>query len=173
MKVAIYVRVSTDKQEVDNQLIQLREYCQKSNYSIYKEYVDIISGKENSRPAYDLLFNNAHKKLFDIVLFWSLDRFSRTGTLYTLQKLQELTNLGIDYESYQEPYIRTAGQFKDIVISIISTIAKLERERISERTKAGLKRAKLNGKKLGRHKNCKDKKKRTRRYWKKPDSDRR
>lgn len=142
IKVAIYVRVSTNKQEVENQLLQLRKYCDKSNYEIYKEYADILSGKENSRPSYDLMFEDAHKKLFDLVLFWDLSRFSRSGTLFTLQKLKELENLGIDWESYQEQYFKSAGQFKDVVLSIISTLAKIEREKISERTKAGLERSK-------------------------------
>lgn len=156
MKVAIYVRVSTDKQEVDNQLIQLREYCNKSNYNTFKEYVDIISGKENSRPNYDQMFQDAHRKLFDLVLFWDLSRFSRAGTLFTLQKLKELENLGIDWESYQEPYFKSVGQFKDVVLSIISTVARIEREKISERTKAGLERARRKGKPIG--KRGKDKK---------------
>jgi DNA invertase Pin-like site-specific DNA recombinase len=142
MKVAIYVRVSTTKQEVNNQLIQLRAYCVKCNYEIFKEYVDIISGKENSRPSYDLMFQEAHQRLFDIVLFWDLSRFSRSGTLFTLQKLKELENLEIEWESYQEQYFKSAGAFKDVVLSIISTLAKIEREKISERTKAGLERSK-------------------------------
>jgi len=140
--VCLYVRVSTNKQEVENQLTQLRSYCLKSSYTIFKEYIDVISGKENSRPAYDLMFQEAHKKLFDIVLFWDLSRFSRSGTLFTLQKLKELENLGIDWESYQEPYFKSAGQFRDVVISILSTLAKIEREKISERTKAGLQNSK-------------------------------
>jgi len=152
MKTAIYVRVSTDKQEVENQLLQLRNYCEKSNYVIYIEYVDIISGAKTSRPAYDKLFEDAHKKLFDLVLFWDLSRFSRAGTLHTLQKLNELEKLGIYWESYQEQYLRSAGQFKDVVLSVISTLAKLEREKIGERTKAGLERAKKQGKTLGRPK---------------------
>lgn len=150
MKVAVYVRVSTDKQESENQLIELREYCRSSDYQIFHEYVDIISGKEDKRPNWDRLFLDAHRKKFDIVLFWDLSRFSRSGTLYTLQKLRELENLGIGYISYREPYLNTVGQFKDVVISILSTVAKIEREQISERTKAGLKRAKLNGVILGR-----------------------
>lgn len=141
-KAVIYVRVSTGKQEVENQLLQLREYCRKSNYEIFKEYNDVISGKENSRPAYDLMFQDAHKKLFDLVLFWDLSRFSRAGTLFTLQKLKELENLGINWESYQEPYFKSVGQFKDVILSVISTVAKIEREKISERTKAGLERTK-------------------------------
>ena len=150
MKVAIYVRVSTDKQESENQLIELREYCKKSDFQVFNEYVDIISGKEDSRPNWDQLFIDAHRKKFDIVLFWDLSRFSRSGTLYTLQKLRELENLVIGYISYREPYLNTVGQFKDVVVSILSTVAKIEREQISERTKAGLKRAKLNGVVLGR-----------------------
>ena len=150
MKVAIYVRVSTDKQESENQLIELREYCRSYNYQIFNEYIDIISGKEDKRPNWDQLFLDAHRKKFDIVLFWDLSRFSRSGTLFTLQKLRELENIDIGYISYRETYLNTVGQFKDVVISILSTVAKIEREQISERTKAGLKRAKLNGVVLGR-----------------------
>ena len=149
-KCAIYVRVSTEKQEAENQLIALREYAARSGWEIFKEYVDIISGKEKSRPAFDQLFRDAHKLLFDVVLFWDLSRFSRSGTLFTLQKLQELQGLGIDYISYQEQYITTLGPFKDVLISIMATLAKLEREKISERTKAGLIRARKQGKKIGR-----------------------
>jgi len=98
------------------------------------------------------MFEHAHRKLFDIVLFWDISRFSRSGTLYTLQKLKELENLGIEWESYQEPYFKSVGQFKDVVISILSTIAKIEREKISERTKAGLYKAKNVGKR-GKDKN--------------------
>ena len=145
-RVAIYVRVSTDKQEVLNQLNQLKPYCEKSNYDIFNEYIDVCSGKELSRPEYDRMFNHAHKKLFDLVLFWDLSRFSRAGTLYTLQKLKELENLGIDWESYEEPYFKSAGEFKDVVLSIISTVARIERENISKRTKAGLQNAKNVGK---------------------------
>lgn len=146
MKVAIYVRVSTNKQEVNNQLFQLRDYCNKCNYEIYNEYIDIISGKENSRPSFDKLFEDARKREFDVVLFWDLSRFSRSGTLFTLQKLKELQNLGINWESYKETYFRTVGEFKDVLISIMSTLAKIEREKISERTKAGLVFAKNVGK---------------------------
>ena len=146
IKVAIYVRVSTEKQEALNQLIQLRNFCENSKYEIFKEYVDVISGKETSRPGFDLLFKEAHKRLFNLVLFWDLSRFSRAGTLFTLQKLKELENLNIDWESYQEPYFKSVGQFKDVMLSIMSTIAKIEREKISERTKAGLRNAKNVGK---------------------------
>lgn len=146
MKVAIYCRVSTDKQDANNQMLDLEAYAKRSEYEVVCRYIDVISGKENSRPNYDLMFADAHRKLFDLILFWDLSRFSRSGTLYTLQKLKELENLGIDWESYQEPYFKSVGQFKDVVLSVISTVAKMEREKISERTKAGLRKAKNVGK---------------------------
>lgn len=152
VKVAIYSRVSTDKQETKNQLLQLRDYCKKSNYSIYKEYNDIISGKEEKRPAFNKLFIDAHKKKFDLVMFWDISRFSRSGTLFTLQKLQELTNLGIKWHSYSDPYFSSLGDFQDVVLSVMATLAKIERKKISDRTKAGLERAKLEGKYAGRPK---------------------
>jgi len=96
------------------------------------------------------LFRDARKKLFDIILFWDLSRFSRSGTLFTLIRLRELENLGIRWKSYQEPYLDSGGDFSDIVISVIATVAKMERDKISERTKAGLARAKARGVKLGR-----------------------
>lgn len=149
-KVALYVRVSTKNQELENQLQQLRVFAHKSEWQVVKEYCDIISGKENRRPAFDRMFVAAHKKLFDVVLFWDLSRFSRSGTLFTLQKLRELERMGIQWHSYQDRFFSSIGEFKDVVISILATLAKIEREKISERTKAGLQRAKEEGKKLGR-----------------------
>lgn len=149
-KCAIYVRVSTKGQELENQLLQLHRYAKKSEWDACYEYKDIISGKEESRPAFDDLFKDAHKKLFDVVLFWDISRFSRSGTLFTLQKLKELENLNMDWHSYNDRYFSSLGEFKDVVISIMATIAKIERQKISDRTKAGLERAKSQGKKLGR-----------------------
>jgi DNA invertase Pin-like site-specific DNA recombinase len=164
---ALYVRVSTEGQEVDNQLLQLQRYAEKQDYEVAAEYVDVVSGKENSRPSYDQLFRHAHQRLFDVVVFWDLSRFSRGGTLFTLQKLKELENAGVAWESYQEPYIRSLGQFKDVVISIFASVAKIEREKISERTKAGLARKRAQGVVLGRPPGSKDQKPRKKKgYYK-------
>ena len=149
-KVALYVRVSTDKQELENQERQLIPFCEKSGWVVYDIYRDVMSGKEEKRPGFDRLFQDARKKLFDIILFWDLSRFSRSGTLFTLVRLKELENLRIRWKSYQEPYLDSGGDFSDIVISVIATVAKMEREKISERTKAGLARAKARGVQLGR-----------------------
>lgn len=160
ISVAIYARVSTDKQTSDNQLIELRSFCDRHGYNIYEEYIDIISGAKdkNDRSGFKKLFDDANKRKFDLVLFWSLDRFSREGALKTLNYLNTLTSYGVDWKSYSEQYLDSTGLFKDAVISILATIAKQERVRISERTKAGLKIAKTKGKVLGRPKINDDKK---------------
>ena len=148
--VAVYVRVSTDMQELDNQLIALRSFAKAKGYEVYQEYYDIISGKETIRDGYDKMFIDAHKRLFEGLIFWDLSRFSRAGTLHTLQKLKELENCGVFWVSYQEPYLSSVGDFKDVVLSVLSTLAKIEREKISERTKAGLLRRKLQGGGIGK-----------------------
>jgi DNA invertase Pin-like site-specific DNA recombinase len=87
-----------------------------------------------------------------MVLFWSLDRFTREGVLETLQHLNRLTSNGVDWWSFKEEYLRSIGPFRDAVLSILATIAKQERVRMSERVKAGLDRAKAQGKGIGRPK---------------------
>jgi DNA invertase Pin-like site-specific DNA recombinase len=90
------------------------------------------------------------KRKFDVVLFWALDRFSREGIFETLNHLQRLSAWGVGWRSYQETYLDSCGPFKDVVISLMATLARQERLRISERTKAGLQRARRAGKVLGR-----------------------
>ena len=96
------------------------------------------------------MFSAASRREFDVVLFWALDRFSREGVYATLQRLQRLTSYGVGYRSYTEQYLDSCGLFKDAVISILATIAKQERLRLSERTIAGLERAKAKGRIGGR-----------------------
>jgi DNA invertase Pin-like site-specific DNA recombinase len=96
------------------------------------------------------MFAAASRREFDVVLFWALDRFSREGVLNTLQYLQRLTAWGVGYRSFTEQYLDSCGLFKDAVISILATIAKQERIRLSERTIAGLERARSKGRIAGR-----------------------
>ena len=79
MKVAIYARISTTNkgQDADNQVMILREFCKKMDYHVYKEYVDQVSGGTSDRPQFKAMFLDASKHRFSLVLFWSLDRFSR------------------------------------------------------------------------------------------------
>jgi len=152
MNIAIYSRVSTrDKgQDVENQLRQLRDFCAKQGWTICREFVDHASGKRSDREQFLAMFEAASRREFDTVLFWSLDRFSREGVYATLQHLQRLTAYGVGYRSFTEQYLDSCGLFKDAVISILATIAKQERVRLSERTVAGLQRAKQHGRVGGR-----------------------
>jgi DNA invertase Pin-like site-specific DNA recombinase len=150
--VALYARVSTrDKdQETENQLRQLREFVRKQDWKLIREYVDQKSGKNDDRPEFQAMLSAAARREFDLLMFWSLDRFSREGVLATLLHLQRLTSYGVEWKSYTEQYLDSCGVFKDAVLSILATIAKQERIRISERVAAGMERAKSAGRKLGR-----------------------
>jgi DNA invertase Pin-like site-specific DNA recombinase len=151
-RIAIYSRVSTkDKgQDTENQLLQLREFCSKQGWIIVCEYVDHVSAKTGDREQFQEMFAAASRREFDVVLFWALDRFSREGVFSTLQYLQRLTAWGVGYRSFTEQYLDSCGLFKDAVISILATIARQERIRLSERTIAGLERAKSKGRVAGR-----------------------
>lgn len=164
MIAALYIRISRDKQELVNQKAELLEYCDKKGYSVSPNniYSDIVTGDREKRPGFDHMFLDAHKRKFDLLIFWALDRFSRAGTPHTIRKLTELDNLNVQWHSFTEPNISTMGEFRHIAIAFLSTFAKLEKKRISDRTKAGLKASKK------RHlvgKRGKDKKPRKRRGY--------
>jgi len=150
MKIAIYARVSTDKQDTENQLAQLREFATKQGWQITREYTDYESGSKSDRIEFRQMFEDASRRKFDLVLFWALDRLSREGVLETLQHLNRLTSYGVGFRSYTEQFFDSCGVFKDAIIAIMATLAKQERVKRSERTKAGLARVKAAGKALGR-----------------------
>lgn len=130
-RVAIYARVSTsDKgQDPENQLGQLRAWCQRMGYFVAREYVEHQSGGKGTqqRPWLARLFADAARREFDMVLVWALDRFSRSGMMATDNEL-----------------------VRDMLLALLASLAKLERAKISERTKAGLERARAKGKRIGR-----------------------
>jgi DNA invertase Pin-like site-specific DNA recombinase len=152
MKVAIYARVSTrDKgQDVRNQLEQLRAYCERQGWKITGEYIDQRSGKNGDREEFKRMMNNAYQREFDVVLFWSLDRFSREGTLETLQHLKRLSSCGVAFKSFTEEFLDGTGIFKEAIIGILAALAHQERVRLSERVSAGLERARKQGRVGGR-----------------------
>jgi len=150
-RVALYARVSTTDQSTDSQLLDLRRYTQERGWHVFREYCDNgISGTKDSRPALNELMNDAKKRRFDVVLVWRFDRFARS-TKHLILALEEFKNLGVDFVSYQEN-IDTSSPLGSAIFTIISAVAQLERDIIAERVKAGLRRAKENGKKLGRPK---------------------
>jgi DNA invertase Pin-like site-specific DNA recombinase len=119
-------------------------------WTVVVEYVDQITGKHSDRAEFNRMFQDASQRKFDVLLFWSLDRLSREGALETLQHLNRLTGYGVQWRSLTEQYLDSTGIFRDAVISILAVVAKQERVRLSERTKAGLERARKEGKTLGR-----------------------
>jgi DNA invertase Pin-like site-specific DNA recombinase len=154
MRAAIYARVSTrDKgQDTENQLRELRTFAERLGYSIYQEYIDHESGSKADRPQFQQLFQDAHQRRFDVVIFWALDRFSREGVTETLNYLQMLSVAGVQFKSFTEQYLDSTGLLKDAIISIMAAIAKQERVRLGERSKSGLAKAVAKGKSLGRPK---------------------
>lgn len=155
VRVAIYARVSTSdgRQETDNQLRQLREYCERQGYQLVGEYVEHESGRKGrgEREEFSRLFQDAERRRFELVLFWSLDRFSREGIRKTIHYLQRLDACGVRFKSFTEPYLDTDNELvSHILLGVLSYFAELEARKISERTRAGLERAKSNGQVLGR-----------------------
>ena len=150
-KVAVYVRVSTRDQSVEMQLNDLERYSKERGLSIFNVYKDNgVSGTKETRPALDDLMDDAKKRRFDVVLVWRFDRFARS-TKHLVTALYEFRNLGIDFISYQEN-IDTSSPLGEAIFTIISAMSKLERDIIAERVKGGLRKAKANGKRLGRPK---------------------
>jgi DNA invertase Pin-like site-specific DNA recombinase len=114
-----------------------------------RDFIDHQSGKTAQRPQLQALFAAAARREVDVVVFWSLDRFTREGALATLQHLALLGSYGVRFRSFTEPYLDSCGLWGDAIIAILGTIAKQERVRIVERVKAGIERARTAGTKSG------------------------
>ena len=155
MRVAVYARVSTEDrgQDPENQLRELRDWCANSGHTITGEYVEHRSGRKGAdkRKQLAALFEDAAKRKFDLVLFWALDRFSREGMTQTIAHLQRLNSYGVSFHSYTEPHLATDNELvRNILLALLSSLAKVEAQKISERTKAGMARARAKGVKVGR-----------------------
>ena len=148
-RAAIYMRVSTLDQHPETQLYDLRTLAQQRGLEIVKEYTDRgISGARARRPALDELLRDARRGEFDVLLVWACDRLARS-VKHFLEVLDELNHLNVEFLSYRES-LDTAGPLGRAVVVIISVVAELERGLIIERVRAGMRRAKLEGKHVGR-----------------------
>ena len=148
MRAAIYARVSTIDQEPENQLQELRRYVEARSWT-GQEYVDKgISGAKDPRPALDALIRDAKRRRFDVLICWRLDRLGR-NLRHLILLLDELQALGVAFVSLQEGIDATtpAGRLQ---LHLLGAIAEFERARIAERVRAGLIRARAQGRKLGR-----------------------
>lgn len=164
MRVAVYVRVSTPDQETDNQLGALSEWADYRGFRIVQTYEENESAwRSGHQRELARLLNDATKRRFDAVLVWALDRLSREGPLAILTLVHRLGRYGVRVLSYQESWTEAPGEIADLLYSLTGWVARMESQRRSERTKAGLNRAVAQGKKLGRPPGSKDKRKRKKR----------
>ena len=146
---AIYVRVSTPDQHVESQLYDLRELAAQKGYKIVHEYEDRgVCGKKARRPGLDLLMADARRKKFSVVLVAAFDRIARS-TRNFLQVIDELDSMGVEFISRREN-VDTSGPMGRLFVTIISAIAELERSLVVDRVKSGMRRAKLEGRQIGR-----------------------
>ena len=151
-RIAIYARVSTEKQDADNQLAELRSFAERQQWKTVEEFIDAGSGSgKKARPRFDACLLAASQKKFDVLLFWSLDRLSREGIVKTIGYLERLKNWDVGWRSYTQLFLDTGNEMTNgIVLAVLSAVAMQERITISERTKAGLARVRRRGVKLGR-----------------------
>ncbi len=148
MRAAIYARVSTADQTCENQLLDLRRYCEARGWTA-TEYVDTgVSGAKDRRPALDALMADARRRKVDTVVVWRLDRFGR-NLRHLITAIEELNAAGVSFVSTGEN-IDTASPTGRLLLGIMGSFAEFERERIRERIHAGLARARRQGQKLGR-----------------------
>lgn len=148
-RTALYVRVSTLDQHPETQQLELRSLAQQRGLEVVREYVDHgVSGARTRRPALDQLLIDARHRRFDLVMVWACDRLARS-TKHFLELLDEFNHLGIEFVSLREN-IDTAGPLGRAIVTIIGAIAELERSLIVERVRAGMRRAKLEGRHIGR-----------------------
>ncbi|HZW81494.1 MAG TPA: recombinase family protein [Candidatus Deferrimicrobiaceae bacterium] len=147
-RAVLYLRVSTLDQRPESQLYDLREMAQQRGYQIVHEYVDRVSGAKVRRPGLDEMMRDARRGRFDVVLTWASDRIARS-VKHFLDVLDELNRLNIEYVFFREQ-IDTGGPLGRAVVVIIGCIAELERNLIVERVRAGMRRARLEGRHIGR-----------------------
>jgi DNA invertase Pin-like site-specific DNA recombinase len=147
-RVAIYARVSTvDRgQDPETQLLALREYAMRRGFLCVGEYVEYASGTREDRPRYRALLEVARKRQVDVVLVWRYDRFARS-TQALVHALKEFHSLGVDFISYQENLDTTTPQ-GEMIFTVMASLAQFESALISERVKAGMARAKAQGKRI-------------------------
>ena len=148
-KAAIYARVSTPDQHLENQILDLRKLAAQQGFEVSREYCDRgISGSKAKRPGLDAMIADARRGEFSVVLVAAFDRIARS-TKNFLEIVDELNDLGVEFLSAREAVDSSTAQGK-MFITMISSFAELERSILRERIKAGMRRAKLEGQRFGR-----------------------
>src|SRR5665213_3806335 len=147
-RAALYLRVSSVDQHPETQLHDLRQMAAQRGLEIVNEYTDRISGVKARRPGLDQMMADARRGKFDVVLVWASDRIARS-VKHFLEVLDELNRLNIEFVSFREQ-IDTGGPLGRAIMVIVGAVAELERSLIVERVRAGMRRAQLEGRHIGR-----------------------
>lgn len=148
-RCAIYVRVSTDDQTVENQLPALAGLASTRKLQVTHTFEDVMSGAKFKRPGFDRMMAGARRGEFQYILVWAVDRLGRSMPKI-IETVVELDRLGVSLVSYSEGWLDTSGPTRSLLLSIFAWVAEQERTRLIERTVAGLDRARAAGKRLGR-----------------------
>jgi DNA invertase Pin-like site-specific DNA recombinase len=166
MKAVMYLRVSTREQDTDNQLPALQELAARRGFDVVEIYQEQESAwRAGQQRELARLIADLPKRHIDVLLVWALDRLTRGGIGAIFQLLQHFRLYGVQIISHREPWTEQSGPMADVFYAIVAWAAQFESEQISQRTKAGLVKAKANGKTLGRRPGSKDKAKRSRRGY--------
>lgn len=148
IRVALYARVSTDTQDLENQFQRLRDHAKRNQWHVFREYGDVISGVKDNRPKLDCLLSDARAHRFDAVLAVRLDRLGRS-VIHLLGLFQQLESVHVHFIALDQPIDTSTPMGRYLRVNL-AAVAELEREFIRERTLDGLARAKRAGTKLGR-----------------------
>ena len=163
MKAACYLRVSTGQQDVSNQLPAIRTWCESRGYELAEVYQEAESAWRNGHQhELGRLLSDIRggKRRYNVLLVWALDRLCRQGIGAVLQLVSTFETYGCHVISIQESWTQDTGPMRELFIAMAAWAGKFESDRRSERTKAGLDRARASGKTLGRPKGSRDSKKR-------------
>ncbi len=152
MKAALYARVSTTDrgQDVETQLVALRTWAERLGAEVVVEYVDQASGSRADRSGLRALLEAAHRRAFDTVLVWALDRLSREGIGPMVRYLERLKAAGVVLKSHEESWLDTASPVSDLLLAVFAWVARQEHARIQARVRAGVERARAAGTQFGR-----------------------
>ncbi len=148
-RAALVVRVSTPEQHLENQRPELEAFARARGLEVVEVFEETGSGAARRRPVLQAMLEAAHRRAFDVVLVWSLDRLGRT-MLEVLEAVRRLDVAGVELLSVREPWLDTGGPARGLLLAIFAWVAEWERGRLVERTKAGMARARAQGKVIGR-----------------------
>lgn len=148
-KAAAYMRVSSDKQDQANQRPDVFRLADARGFDTSCRVFEEVESSAKARPVYEAMMASARRGEFRALVFWSLDRLGR-NMWETVAAIKELDRIGVQVVSVKEPWFDTGGPVRDLLLAIFAWIANHERDRLRERTKAGLRTARERGVRLGR-----------------------